>query len=140
MLPLTEDKAKAWLRRQRFPVPQGEAAATPEAAAEIARRLGGGAVVKALVPTGRRGKAGAVKLVDSPEAAAEAASAMLGSEVQGYRVAKVYVEAKVDIAAEYYLSIALESFPPKLLLSREGGVDIEQTQANHPSTSTRPRA
>lgn len=136
MLPLTEDKAKAWLRRQRFPVPQGEAVDSPEAAAEAARKLGGGAVVKALVPTGRRGKAGAVKLVDSPEAAADAAKDMIGREVQGYRVSKVYVEAKVDIAAEYYLSIALDSFPPKLLISREGGVDIEQTQASNPEAIT----
>ncbi len=136
MLPLTEDKAKAWLKRQRFPVPEGAAAATPEQAAEVAARLGGGAVVKALVPTGRRGKAGAVRLVETPEAAAQAARNMIGQEVQGFRVDKVYIEAKVAIAEEYYLSIALESFPPKLLISRQGGVDIEETLAKDPTAVT----
>ena len=136
MLPLMENKAKAWLRCQGFPVPDGAVAATPEAAAEAAARFGGGAVVKALVPTGRRGLSGGVRLVDSPEGAADASRALLGTNVQGHHVAKVYVEAKVDIAAEYYLSITLESFPPKLLISRQGGVDIEQTQASDPDAIT----
>ena len=63
---LTEDKVKAWLRENRFPVPEGAAAANPSAAAAVAERLGGGVAVKAIVPTGRRGKAGAVRLVDTP--------------------------------------------------------------------------
>ncbi len=136
MLPLTEDKAKAWLKRHGFPVPDGAAAATPEEAAAIAEGLGGAAVVKALVPTGRRGKAGAVVLTDGPDAAAEAARNMLGGEVQGFKVGRVYVEARVDIAEEYYLNITLDGFPPKLLISRLGGVDIEQTQAENPDAVT----
>lgn len=136
MLPLTEDKAKAWLKQNGFAVPDGAAAATPEEAAEVARGLGGGAVVKALVPTGRRGKSGAVRLIDTPEAAAEAARDMIGGAVQGFRVNRVYVEARVDIAEEYYLSITLDGFPPKLLISRKGGVDIEQTQEQDPEAVT----
>lgn len=136
MLPLTEDKAKVWLRRQGFPVPDGVVVVTPGAAAEAAARFGGSAVVKALVPTGRRGISGGVRVVNSSEAAAEAARSLLGTDVQGHRVDEIYVETRVEISAEYYLSINLESFPPRLLLSRHGGIDIEQTQASNPDAIT----
>ena len=133
MLRLTEDRAKAWLRADGLPVPEGHVASSPDDAAEAARALGGAAVVKALVAAGRRGKAGAVRPVSSPADAAEAARDMLGREVSGVRVERVYVEARVAIASELYVSYSLEDFPPNLLLSRHGGVDIEETRAADPS-------
>jgi succinyl-CoA synthetase beta subunit len=78
MLQLGEDTAKHWLRQRGLPVPAGESAATPEEAARIAASMPAGVMVKAVVPTGRRGKAGAVLAVDSAPDAAEAARQLLG--------------------------------------------------------------
>ncbi|MEQ8193695.1 MAG: ATP-grasp domain-containing protein, partial [Rhodospirillales bacterium] len=132
MFRLTEDKAKARLRDFGLPVPDGAVAASPEEAARFAEDRPHGVVVKALIPTGRRGKADAVKMAKTPEEAAEAARSILGRTVHGYRVEQVYVEARVPIAEEYYLSFAIESFPPQVLVSRSGGVDIEETHRTDP--------
>jgi succinyl-CoA synthetase beta subunit/citryl-CoA synthetase large subunit len=129
---LTEDRTKQWLAKAGLPVPGGAAAGTAAEAVKIAGGFSGGAVVKALVPTGRRGKADAVRLVATAEEAGTAAEALLGTEVNGYPVARVYVEERVDIAAELYLSFSLDLYPPKILLSRQGGVDIEQTHRTDP--------
>lgn len=131
---LTEDTVKAWLRENRFPVPEGAAAANPPAAAAIAERLGGGAAVKAIVPAGRRGKAGAVRLVDTPAAAAEAADALIGRTVNGYPVEEVYVEARFPAAAEYYLSFGFGARAPAVAVSRHGGVDVERTFERDPES------
>ena len=132
MFALTEDRTKQWLRDSGLPVPEGAAADSPEDAAALARQFGDGAVVKALIPTGRRGKAGAVRIVDSPDAAHDAAAALIGTEVQGHPVEQVYAEQRVDIAEELYLSFSLDGYPPKMLASRHGGVDIEETHRTDP--------
>tara|TARA_Y100001960_G_scaffold327729_1_gene414855 strand:- start:201 stop:1409 length:1209 start_codon:yes stop_codon:yes gene_type:complete len=122
---LTEEKVKSWLRENKFPVPEGSAAGSPSKASQIAKELGSVAV-KAIVPTGRRGKAGAVHLVDTPDQAAEATSALMGQDINGYPVKEVYVEAKFPIKTEYYLSFAFGPRAPKVVVSRHGGVEIEQ--------------
>jgi succinyl-CoA synthetase beta subunit/citryl-CoA synthetase large subunit len=132
MLTLTEEAAKAWLRDRGLPVPRGIAVATAADAADAARALADGAVVKALVPTGRRGKAGAVRLAMQPDAAAEAAAAMLGQEILGHPVSRVYVEERVAIARELYLSFILDGPAPKVLASLQGGVDIEAVHRETP--------
>ncbi|MCB1546661.1 MAG: succinate--CoA ligase subunit beta, partial [Hyphomicrobiaceae bacterium] len=93
MLTLTEDLAKSYLKGRGLPVPSGGAASSPAEAAALARKLGGEVVVKALVPTGRRGKAGAVLFATSPEATEAAAGKIIGGEIAGYAVERVYVEA-----------------------------------------------
>lgn len=132
MFSLTEDRTKQWLAEAGLAVPEGAAAASPAEAARIADGFRGGAVVKALIPTGRRGKADAVRLVATPEEAGNAAGSLLGTEVNGYPVERVYVEERVDVAAELYLSFSLDLYPPRLLLSRKGGVDIEETHRTDP--------
>jgi len=134
---LTEDLTKQFLTDAGLPVPKGNAFDNGPAAALFAEGLGGGAVVKALVPTGRRGKADAVKLVDDGAAAQVATEGMLGAEVHGFSVAKVYVEEKVAIAKEYYLSFSLDGFPGQVLVSSQGGVDIEETHKNNPDAVIR---
>jgi len=129
---LTEDLTKQWLAKAGLPVPAGAAADSAAAATKIADGFSGGAVVKALIPTGRRGKADAVRLVATPEETCAAADALLGTEVNGYPVERVYVEERVDIAAELYLSFSLDLYPPRILLSRKGGVDIEETHRSDP--------
>lgn len=130
---VTEDKAKAWLAARGIPTPCGRAADSPAAAAAVARDWNSGAVVKALIPTGRRGKAGAVRICRSESEVEAAAADILGTVVNGYAVKQVYVEQKIDIAKELYLSFYLENFPPQMLLSAEGGVEIETVHSERPA-------
>ncbi|WP_340107625.1 ATP-grasp domain-containing protein [Pikeienuella sp. HZG-20] len=129
---LTEDLAKALLKERGLPVPEGSAAASAEEAAAAARALGGEVAVKALIPTGRRGKAGLVRLTETAEEAAEAAGAMIGAEAMGGKIARVYVERRAEIAREFYLSFAFGDRTPRLVISCEGGVDIESVHAERP--------
>lgn len=137
-----EYQAKLLFDRYGIPVPRGEVAATPEQAQEVAERLGGDRfVVKAQIHAGGRGKAGGVKLVDSPAAARDAAAAMLGRRMSTYQsggralpVERVLVAEATAIARELYLSLLLDRAEKKLcfVASAEGGMDIEQVAATRP--------
>lgn len=130
---LTEDRVKAALQAAGLPVPEGDSATSAEEARGVAGRLGGPLVVKALVPTGRRGKAGAIGFADSPEEAAALAERFIGSEVNSFACRAVYIERKAEIEKEVYLSFVLEDIPPRVLLSTEGGVDIEEVHRSKPA-------
>jgi succinyl-CoA synthetase beta subunit len=132
-LKLQEYVSKDLLRRAGVPVPAGEVAETPEQAEAIARRLGPVAV-KAQVLVGGRGKAGGIKLADSPEGARKVAGEILGMDIKGLTVEKVLVEQQVKIAKEYYAGITLDRANHRfvLMLSSLGGVDIEEVAAEHP--------
>ncbi|HUZ00955.1 MAG TPA: ATP-grasp domain-containing protein [Thermomicrobiaceae bacterium] len=123
-----EHHAKELLAHWGVPVPRGRAVATSRAAANVAVGFGGRAVVKALVPVGRRGKAGAVRLAGSSAEARAEAAALLRSYVGDYPVRHVLVEEPVPIARELYLSVALdrEARRPRLLVSARGGVEVEE--------------
>jgi succinyl-CoA synthetase beta subunit len=131
---LLEDRAKEWLRGRDLPVPNGSAASAAEDAGAVARSFGGPAVVKALIPAGRRGKAGGVRVVaDGPEAQV-AAQQILGMDLAGQRVARVYVEAAVPIATELFLSFGFGRMAPQVIASRSGGVDIEDIATKDPAS------
>jgi succinyl-CoA synthetase beta subunit len=125
---LLEHDAKAILAARGIPVPRGEAVSSPEAARQVAAALSGTVVVKALVPVGKRGKAGAVRLAADPEAAAEAAAALLGGEIGGFPVERVLVEEAVPVAQERYLAIVLDADDRtvRVLAGREGGIEVEE--------------
>lgn len=130
---LQEYMGKDLLRRGGVPVPPGDVAETPEQAAEVARRLGPVAV-KAQVLVGGRGKAGGIKLGNTPEEARDAAAQILGMDIKGLTVSKVLVEQQVEIAREYYAGITLDRARHQfvLMLSSRGGVDIEEVAASDP--------
>lgn len=109
-------------------VPQSQVAANPEQARKAAEVIGCPTVLKALVPTGKRGKAGAVKFANTPEEAAAAAEEILQMRVACYPVESVLVEAKIDIVRELYLSIIVDKNKqaPVVIASTEGGVDVEE--------------
>ena len=123
----TEAEAKALLRQAGIPVPPGEVCADPEAAAAAAARLGP-AAVKAQVPTGKRGKAGGIRLADTPGQARAAAQAILGMEIAGHRVERVLVEQRAEIAEELYLAVIndVATRGPMILFSSSGGMDVEE--------------
>ena len=91
-------------------------------------------VVKAQVPTGKRGKAGGIRTADDPAAAGEAASAILGMDIGDHRVGSVLVEERASIAAEYYAAVLNDpaSQGPLVMFSPEGGMDVEKVAAATP--------
>lgn len=134
-----EYQAKEILRDRGVPVPPGEIATTPEEAERIARSYGGQVVVKAQVHAGGRGKAGGVKLADNPEEARAHAEKILGMEIKGLTVEKVLVTPAEDIASECYVGVIVDraSKAPVFMVSREGGVDIEEVAARDPEAIRR---
>lgn len=137
MFRLNEYVTKEWLRRCGCVVPRGEAASSPEMAERAARQLGGGVVVKALVPAGRRGKAGAIIAAEDASAARQAAEKLLSRTVNGHSVRQVLVEEKVDIAREFYLGYTVAGRALQMLVSTQGGVEIEELAKSSPDAIVR---
>jgi succinyl-CoA synthetase beta subunit len=110
----------------------------PDQAARVSRDLGR-VVVKAQVHVGGRGKAGGIKLASTPEEARAYAAGMLGKPLKGFTVNYALVEEALDIAAEYYLGITIDRDAEKviIMLSRMGGVDIEEVAATTPEKIAR---
>ncbi len=122
-----EHAAKPLLAAAGIAVPESALAKTPGDAAAAAEKIGP-CVVKAQVPTGKRGKAGGIKLAGSPAEAEDAAQRIIGMDIAGNIVERVLVEAQADIAAEYYACVLTDaaSKGPLMLFSTEGGMDIEE--------------
>ncbi|MCS6842895.1 MAG: ADP-forming succinate--CoA ligase subunit beta [Caldilineales bacterium] len=131
---LHEYQSKRLFAQHGIPIPRGEVATTPTEAREIARQLGGKAVVKAQVLVGGRGKAGGIKLAATPDEAEERARAILGMKIKGLTVSKVLVDEAADIAKELYLGLVVDRAQRRVVMmgSSEGGVDIEEVAARSP--------
>ncbi|MGO1054147.1 ADP-forming succinate--CoA ligase subunit beta [Crossiella sp. CA198] len=131
---LYEYQAKDLFAAHGVPVLPGNVASTPEEASAIAADLGTTVVVKAQVKTGGRGKAGGVKLAESPEDTKAKAEAILGLDIKGHIVHRVLVTPASDIAEEYYFSFLLDRANRTFLAmaSVEGGMDIEEVAVSKP--------
>jgi succinyl-CoA synthetase beta subunit len=131
---LYEYQGKELFRRVGIPVSEGRLATTPAEARSAAQELGGPVVVKAQVLTGGRGKAGGVKLATTPDEAEARAADILGLDIKGHVVKRVWVEQASDIAKEYYLSLTFDRGvkKPLFMFTTEGGVDIEQVAEESP--------
>src|SRR3990172_3040817 len=136
-----EFQAKAILKQYNVPVPQGEVAESADAASEIARRMDRPVVVKAQIHAGGRGKAGGVKLAQTPEEARQAAAAILGKKLvtiqtgpEGQLVRRLLVEETLPIARELYLGIVVDRAvgSPVFMASAAGGVEIEKVAEETP--------
>ncbi len=136
---LTEDRVKQLLRDEGLPVPAGYVAASTSEVCGIVERMPRGAVIKALVPAGRRGKAGAVLPAGNAVDAGVAAAGLLGSTVNGHRVTRVYVEERISIVDELFLSFVLVDDKAEVIVSRRGGVDIEEVARLTPDAVVRMR-
>lgn len=136
---LYEYQARDLFDKHNVPVLKGVVATSPTQAEQAASTLGGDVVVKAQVKVGGRGKAGGVKLAHSPQEAADAADAILGLNIKGHVVRKVMVAEGADIAEEYYFSILLDRTKRRYMamLSKEGGVEIEQLAKERPEALVR---
>src|SRR5918995_1482097 len=137
-----EYQAKAVLSKYGVPVPRGEVAFTPEEVHDIAKRLGGSiSVVKAQIHAGGRGKAGGVKLAKSGGEAETIARELLGKTLvtyqtgpSGQKVQRLLVEEGLAIDRELYLGLVLDRSSKRIVLmvSKEGGVEIEKIAEEHP--------
>jgi succinyl-CoA synthetase beta subunit len=132
---LYEYQGKELFRRFGIPVSSGRLAKSPEEARAAAEALGGGpVVVKAQVLTGGRGKAGGIRLAGSPDVAEARAREILGMDIRGHVVRKLWIERASEIAKEYYLSVTFDrgEKKPLLMLTTQGGVDIEEVAERNP--------
>ncbi len=136
-----EYQAKALLSQYGIPIPRGRVAFDPVEAREIAAEIGRKAVVKAQVYAGGRGKAGGIKIVNSPEEAEKAASQLIGTRLvthqtgaEGVPISKVLVEEAGTVTRELYVSILIDgtSRLPLMMASEAGGVEIEQVARSTP--------
>ncbi len=136
---LYEYQGKELFRRFGIPASEGRLATSPGEARAAAAELGGPVVVKAQVLTGGRGKAGGIKLADDPVDAEEKARQILGLDIRGHVVRKLWIERASEIAKEYYLSVTFDrgAKKPLFMFTKEGGVEIEEVAAEKPDALVR---
>ena len=136
---LFEYQGKQFFARYGIPTSPGGVAETPEEAVRQAVAAGFPAVIKAQVQVGGRGKAGGIKIAANEEEALAHAQAILGMDIKGHLVKRVWVEHASDIAKEYYASYTLDRSAKLylLMLSAKGGVDIEEVAVTDPDAIVR---
>lgn len=120
------------------PIPKGVVCRTPEEASSAVAKIGP-SVIKAQVPTGKRGKSGGIKMADTPDEGAVAARGILGMMIGGSRVERVLVEERCPIERELYAAVLIDvtSRSPLVLFSTEGGMDIEEVAEAKPDAIRR---
>ncbi len=131
---LFEYQGKQYFARYGIPVSAGDKADTIDEAVIAGDAAGYPVVVKAQVQVGGRGKAGGIKLAANADELRFHAGNILGMDIGGHTVGRVWVECASDIAEEYYASFTLDRGAKKhlLMLSKEGGVEIEVVAATNP--------
>jgi succinyl-CoA synthetase beta subunit len=136
---LYEHQGKELFRRFGIPVSEGRVAESAEEARAAAEELGGQVVVKAQVLTGGRGKAGGIKLADGPDEAESRAKEIIGLDIRGHVVRRLWIEKASDIEREYYLSITFDrgAKKPLYMFATQGGVDIEEVAEKSPEALVR---
>ncbi|MBA2294189.1 MAG: ADP-forming succinate--CoA ligase subunit beta [Actinobacteria bacterium] len=136
---LYEYQGKELFRQVGIPVADGRLATTPEEARSAAAELGGRVVVKAQVLTGGRGKAGGIKLAADADEAEVYAREILGLDIRGHVVRRLWIEQASDIEREYYLSLTFDrgEKKPLYMFTTQGGMDIEQVAQKSPGALVR---
>ncbi len=131
---LFEYQGKQYFARFGIPVSPGDVATTVDEAVVAAQAAGYPVVVKAQVQVGGRGKAGGIKLADNADEVRLHAGNILGMDIKGHTVKRVWVEHASDISEEYYASFTLDRSAKKhlLMLSAQGGVEIEAVAETDP--------
>ncbi len=129
-----EYQAKEIFASFGIPIPRGKIATTPEEARSIAEEYGVPVMVKSQVHVGGRGKAGGIKYSANADEAYENARKILGMEIKGLVVEKVLVTEAEEIAHEAYVGVIVDRAEkkPVVMVSAEGGIDIEEVAAKTP--------
>lgn len=134
MARLLESDALDLFNQAGITVPKFEVVSNPDEARQAVRDLGGSAILKALIPVGKRGKAGAIRLVETAQDAFAEANELLGNEFLNFRVEQLLVSEVIDIAAEFFVSVTFDSMSrkPVVLFSTLGGIDVEEILEREP--------
>ncbi len=129
-----EYQAKQIFGKTSILVPKERIATTPEEASEIAKVIGLPIVIKAQVHVGGRGRAGGVKIARTEEEVLKFASQILGMDIKGLTVKKILIGEAIDIEKELYIGVITDrsSNRPVIMVSSEGGVDIEEVANKSP--------
>ena len=132
---LFEYQGKQYFARYNIPVSAGGVALTVEQAVEQAELAKYPVVIKAQVQVGGRGKAGGIKLANNVDEVRTHAKNILGMDIKGHVVKRIWVEHASDIAEEYYASFTLDRSAKRhlLMLSAQGGVEIEHVAVVDPT-------
>lgn len=136
---LLEYQGKQLLADAGVPTPAGDHANTVDDAVAVADRIGYPVAIKAQVQVGGRGKAGGIKVAGNSEEAREHASGILGMDIKGHTVLRLWIEPAAEIAAEFYASFTIDRSAKQYLgmVSAEGGVEIEEVAAANPDAIAR---
>ncbi len=136
---LYEYQGKELFARFGIPVSEGRFVTSAADARQAAQELGGPVVVKAQVHIGGRGKAGGIQLASTPAEAEQHAERILGMDIRGHTVHRLWIEKASEIAKEYYLSVTFDrgEKKPLFMLTTEGGIDIEEVAAKTPEKLAR---
>jgi succinyl-CoA synthetase beta subunit len=129
-----EYQSKSIFTKFGIPVPRGRVAVTAEEAKQICEELGTRVVIKSQVLVGGRGKAGGIRLVNTPTEAEEVATTILRMEIKNLPVRKILVEEAANIIREIYLGITNDRSygKPLIMASASGGIDIEEIAQSNP--------
>jgi len=136
MVRLFEYQGKKLLKSSGIPIPEGEVAQNPAEVRSIAQKIGKPVAIKAQIWATGRFKAGGIKFANNPDEAEQVAKELIGKEIKGFKVKKVLVEEQIGIAKEFYVGIVIDDSykvkGPVIMLSSEGGVDVEETAKKTP--------
>ena len=136
---LHEYQSKRLFAVHGVPIPRGDVATTPQEACRIAGELGKPVVIKSQVLVGGRGKAGGIRLAQTPDQAEQVAGEILKLKIKGLPVRKVLVDEAADIRQEIYLGIVVDRAARRtvMMASSEGGVEIEEVARTNPEAIKR---
>ena len=136
---LHEYQAKSLFADAGIPVPDSRLATSVDEALGAVDEIGYPAAIKAQVHVGGRGKAGGIKIATDREEAEQYADEILGMDLKGYTVDQVLVEAGVDFVDELYVGVTMDrgEGKPVLMVSTEGGVNIEEVAESNPDAIAR---
>ncbi|SDF33640.1 succinyl-CoA synthetase beta subunit [Halorubrum xinjiangense] len=136
---LHEYQAKSLFADAGIPVPDSRLATSVDEALDAVDEIGYPAAIKAQVHVGGRGKAGGIKIATDREEAEQYAEEILGMDLKGYTVDQVLVESGVDFVDELYVGVTMDrgEGKPVLMVSTEGGVDIEEVAEENPDAIAR---
>ncbi|HVP07282.1 MAG TPA: ATP-grasp domain-containing protein, partial [Candidatus Acidoferrum sp.] len=131
---LYEFEGKELFKKFKIPVSESRLAKTADDVFNAVTQLAVPVVLKSQVLIGGRGKAGGIKLADTPDRAKSLASELFKLKIKGYPVEQILIEPKLAIKKEFYIGVTIDRANYKLVIiaSGEGGVDIEETAAKHP--------
>ena len=136
---LHEYEAADIFERYGIPAPEREIASTPEEAQKISEKLGFPVVLKAQVLVGGRGLAGGIRIAQNPQEAYTLSTELLGSKIKGFPVRSLLVVKKAKIEKEMYIGITVDGYEgkPLVLVSTEGGINIEEVATRSPEKIAR---